>query len=365
MRAPAFIGLALVFVIAATAWVVVATAWVVAAPAWAGPARDRLERFREIAVARLSVVEDTGGALDPASQAEMDALLDGEVLDSLQAGGPFASVEFIRERLDAFAEAWGGASLRIDPLGGGLLVGRFRLSAKGVSNSVRLYGSAKGKPALLRAWQEDGVPEVYPWAVPAGGGAQILVSWSGTATGWGSWPLRLDLWRVRDGLVSAVWRSAERYPEGLWVSQVDVKPGRVHLRHEFRYPGWKPGCDVQAEQEDRYRADPGGGLTLVSRQVFNGWHRELQRSATRFFSALASGDRKALAELAPDAALRRRLPVGLLAEAACDAQNPDTPGTAVVAAAAPLPDGRRAPWSLWWSRGPSGWRLTGAAPVLQ
>jgi hypothetical protein len=176
MLAPALIGLAL-------ALTAVVPVWAAGAPAWAGPAGDRLERFREIAAARLSVVEDTGGALDPASQAEMDALLDGEVLDSLQVGGPFASVEFIRERLDAFAEAWGGASLRIVPLGGGLLVGRFRLSAKGVSNSVRLYGSAKGKPALLRAWQEDGVPEVYPWAVPAGGGAEILVSWSGTATG--------------------------------------------------------------------------------------------------------------------------------------------------------------------------------------
>jgi hypothetical protein len=358
MPAPALIGLALVFAAAATAWAA-------AVPVWAGPGGDRLERFREIAAARLSVVEDTGGPLDPASQAEMDALLDGEVLDSLQAGGPFASVEFIRERLDAFAEAWGGASLRIDPLGGGLLAGRFRLSAKGVSNSVRLYGSAKGRPALLRAWQEDGVPEVYPWAVPAGVGAEVLVSWSGTATGWGSWPLRLELWRVRDGVVSAVWRSAERYPEGLWVSQVDIKPGRVNLRHEVRYPGWKPGCDVQAEQEDRYRADPRGGLTLVSRQLFNGWHRELHRSATRLFSAIASGDRKALAELAPDANVRARLPVGLSAEAACDSQNPDTPGTAVVAAAAPLPDGRRAPWSLWWGRGRSGWRLTGAAPVLQ
>ena len=351
MPAPALIGLA--FILAA------------AAPAWAAPAGDRIERFREIAAARLSVVEDTGGALDPASQAELDALLDGEGLDSLQVGGPFASVAFIRERLDAFADAWGGASLRIDQLGGGVLAGRFRLSAKGVGNSVRLYGSAKGKPALLRAWQEEGVPEVYPWAAPAKGGAEILVSWSGTATGWGSWPLRLELWRVRDGVVSAVWRSVERYPDGLWVSQVDVKPGRVNLRHEVRYPGWKPGCDVQAEQEDRYRADPRAGLTLVSRQIWNGWHRELGRSATRFFSALASGDRRALAELAPDGALRARLPPGLFAEAACDAQNPDTPGSAVVAAAAPLPDGRRTPWSLWWSRGPSGWRLREAAPVLQ
>ena len=358
MPAPAFIGPALILVVAATAWAA-------AAPAWAGPAGDRLERFREIAAARLSVVEDTGGPLDPATQVELDALLDGEVLDSLRVGGPFASIGFIRERLDAFGEVWGGASLRIEPLGGGLLAGRFRLSAKGVGNSVRLYGSVNGRPALLRAWQEDGVPEVYPWAAPARGGAEILVSWSGTPTGWGSWPLKLELWRAQDGVVSALWRSAERYPEGLWVSQVHIKAGRVSLRREVRYPGWKPGCDVQAEQEDRYRADPRVGLTLVGRRVFNGWHRELGRSATRFFSALVSGDRKTLADLVPDAALRAALPAGLLAEAACDSQNPDTPGTAVVAAAAPLPDGRRAPWSLWWRRGPAGWRLTGAAPVLQ
>ncbi len=336
-----------------------------AAPAWAGPAGDRLDRFREIATARLSVVEDTGGPLDSDSQAEMDGLLDAEVLDSLAAGGPFASIEFIRERLGAFGEVWGGASLRIEPLGGGLFAGRFRLSAKGVGNSVRLYGSAQGRPALLRAWQEDGVPEVYAWAAPTGGVAEFLVSWSDTAVGWGSWPLRLALWRVRDGVVSAVWRSVDHYPDGLWVLQVDIKPGRVSLRHEVRYPGWKPGCDVQAEQEDRYRSSPGGGLILVSRQVFNGWHRELGRSAARFFSAIKSGDRKTLGELAPDAALRARLPAGLVPEAACDSRNPDTPTTAIVAAAAPLPDGRRAPWSLWWSRGPSGWRLTGAAPVLQ
>lgn len=356
MPAPAIIALALV-VSAAAAWA--------AGPACAAPAGDRLERFREIAAARLSVVEDTGGALDAASQAELDALLDGEVLDSLRVGGPFASVAFIRERLEAFSGAWGGASLRIDPVGGGLLAGRFRLSAKGVSNSVRLYGSLKGQPALIRAWQEDGVPEVYPWAAPAGGGAEVLILWSGTAMGWGSWPLKVELWRVRDGSVAALWKSVDRYPEGLWVSQAEVKPGRVYLRHEVRYPGWKPGCDVQAEEEDRYRADPRAGLSLVSRQLFNGWHRELGRSATRFFSALAAGDGKTLAELAPDARLRASLPRDLLPEAACDTQSPDTPGTAVVAAGAPLPDGRRAPWSLWWSRGKSGWRLTGAAPVLQ
>ena len=28
------------------------------------------------------------------------------------------------------------------------------------------------------------------------------------------------------------------------------------IRYELRYPGWKPGCDVQSEQEDTYRVSP-------------------------------------------------------------------------------------------------------------
>ena len=351
MLPPALIGLTLLLL--------------AAVPAWAGPGGDRLDRFRTIATSRLSIVEDTGEALDPATEAEVEALLDGEVLDSLSAGGPFASAAFIQDRLDAFGDAWGGASLRVEALGGSLLAARFRLSAKGVGDSVRVYGPAGGKPALLRAWREDGVPEIYAWPAARGGPADLLVVWSGTASGWGSRPLALTLWRVRDGVPSAVWRSADRYPDGLWVSQIDIKPGRVGFHQEVRYPGWKPGCDVQAEQEDRYRADPAGGLVLVSRQLFNGWHRELGRSATRFFAALAAGDRKTLAQLVPDPALRARLPAGLASEAACDVQNPDTPRTAIVAAAAPMPGGRLEPWSLWWGLGPSGWRLTGAAPVLK
>jgi hypothetical protein len=334
------------------------------APAGAAPAADRLERFREIATSRLAVVENTGGALDPSVQGEIDAILDGEVLDSLRAGGPYASAEFIRERLDSFGDAWGGASLRIQSLGDGLLLGRFRLSAKGVGNSVRLYRATREDAALLRAWNEGGVPEAYRWNNPKGGGVEFLLAWAGEA-GAQSWPLRLELWRIRGGTLAPMWRSADRYPDGLWVSSVDIAAGRITLRRELRYPGWKPGCDVQAEQEDRYRPDPGGGLALVGRQVFNGWHRELQRSATRFFAALATGDRKTLAELVPNASLRARLPRGLLPEAACDSQNPDTPGTAIVAATAPLPSGARSPWSLWWSRRSSGWRLTGAAPVLE
>ena len=334
------------------------------APAGAAPASDRLERFREIARARLAEVEDTGRALDPDVQGEIDALLDDEVLDSLKAGGPYASVAFIRERLESFTDAWGGASLTIQDLGDGLLVGRFRLSARGVGNSVRLYRAARGTVGLLRAWREGGVPEVYRWSAPSGGGVEFLLAWSGDA-GPRSWPLRLELWRMRGGTLTPAWRSVDQYSDGLWVSFAEVGAGRITLRRELRYPGWKPGCEGQTEQEDRYRRGPGGGLLLTGRQVFDGWHRELQRSATRFFAALAAGDGRTLVELVPDAAVRLRLPKGLVAEAACDAQNPDTPGTVVVAAAVMLPSGVRSPWSLWWGRSRMGWRLTGAAAVLE
>jgi hypothetical protein len=331
----------------------------------AAPPRDRLERFRELASERLATVEDTGGALDPAVQDEIEALLDDEVLESLRSGGPFASLAFIRDRLEAFGNAWGGASLRLEPLRGGFLLGRFRLSAKGVANSIRLYGVTANGPSLIRSWREDGVPEIYPW--PERGGAPgFLVVWAGGQTGWGSWPARVTLWRVRSGSVTATWRSAERYPEALWVARLAVARETVFIRYELRYPGWKPGCEVQSEQEDLHRVDAASGnLTLVSRRLFNGWHRELQATVTRFFAAVAAGDGRGIAGLVPDAGLRAKLPGGLSPEVACDVQSPERPGTVMVAASAPLPDGRRSPWALWWSRGPAGWRLRGAAPVLQ
>src|SRR5215469_551775 len=289
-----------------------------AGPASGAPPTDRLDRFRELAHTRLAAVENTGAALDPAVQGELDGILDGEVLDSLRAGGPYASAEFIRERLDSFSEAWGGASLRIQSLGDGLLLGRFRLSAKGVGSSVRLYGASRGEAALLKSWSDGGVPEIYRWTGPRRSGVEFLVAWSGEA-GPHSWPLRLELWRMRGGRLEPVWRSADHYPEALWVSHLDVTADRIVLRRELRYPGWKPGCDVQAEQEDRYRAD-------------------------------ATGDRRTLAELVPDAALRARLPRALTPEPACDSQNPDTPSVAIVAAGVATPSGGHAPWSLWWGR---------------
>lgn len=333
----------------------------VAAP---GAGADRLDRFRELAVGRLGAVEDTGVVLDAAVEDEIDAILDAEVLDSLESGGLFATPAFIRERLDAFGEAWGGASLRVEPFGGGFLVGRFVLSTTGVGNSVRLYGRDGGRPALLKAWREHGVPEMYPGRSGPGGPSELVVAWAGPATGTGSRPLRLELWRAREGRISSVWRSADRYPDGLWVWDADIAPGRILLRRELRYPGWKPGCDAQALEEDEYRWAPGGAV-VVRQRVFNAGHRELQREVVRLFAALAAADARTVASIVPDASLRKRLPAGLSADPACDAWSPQTPGTAAVAAAAPGTGRSRVPWTLSWSRTRSGWRLRSAAPVLE
>jgi len=37
----------------------------------------------------------------------------------------------------------------------------------------------------------------------------------------------------------------------------------------------------------------------------------------------------------------------------------------VTVAATELRGGRRVPWALGWTRGPAGWRLRAAAPVLE
>jgi hypothetical protein len=350
-------------------WLLLALTLVLAGGPGPAGATDRLEQFRRLAVAHLALQELTGTPLTAAP--EIYALVDEEILESLQTGGPFASREFLQERLDAFSETWGGAAFRLLPArrAGGrsaLVVGAFVLSRTGHANSVRVYGQPGGAAALLRTLIGDGVPEIHEWPPARDGAAQFAVSWLGIPSGRGSRALRVDLWRQRgENEVDRVWSSAEHFPDGLWAARFAVRSGTVFVRSELRYPGWKPGCDGQAEQEDDFRWVPAADtLRLARRQIFNGWHRELQASVARFFKALGEGDRRALAELVPDSAVRSRLPARLIPEPACEFQNPDTPGTVVVAATEERPGGR-APWSLWWSRAPRGWRVAGVAPVLQ
>lgn len=340
-----------------------------------GQAADRLDRFRELAAARLAPLELAGDRPGGPWAAEIYAVVDDEVLDNLAAGGPFASPEFIQERLDAFMGAWGGARLRIVPMadGGrraGFLAGVFTLSGAAGEGSVRLYARTPEGPALVRTISHAGVPELHGWPLARDGSPQFVVSWLGEASGRGSRALRVQAWRQRGGhTVALVWSTADAFPDGLWVSQWSVGSGEVLVRYELRYAGWKPGCEGQTEHEDLYRyvADR-DTVALARRRVVNAWHRELSTAVARLLEALGRGDRRTVAELVPDASLRARLPSRLVAEPACEAPHPERPGTVVVAATQARREGdhpRNRPWWLAWSREPRGWRLTGAGPVLQ
>src|SRR5262249_36044514 len=73
---------------------------------------DRLERFRDLAGHRLATIQLGGGSRTAEDEREIYALLDDEVVQNVASGGLFASEGFLQERLDGFAEAWGGASFR-------------------------------------------------------------------------------------------------------------------------------------------------------------------------------------------------------------------------------------------------------------
>jgi len=321
-----------------------------------GSASDRLERFRELASSRLAL-----GDLDPGNPADtyrdIYALLDDEVVESLASGGVFASSEFLQDRLDAFGDAWGGASFKLARLGR-LVVGAFRLTDDGSGNSVRVYGPLRDEAALLAALYRDGRPSVTPLTGTAE--PQFLATWEGPSSGRGTRPLRVDLIRAHADSVLVTWSTATLFPEGLWARAWAVRGGEVRLRYELHYPGWTPGCDGQTEQEDVYRLAPGQAtLTRVSRSQHNSWHRELHASVARLFTALAEGDEPALTVVVPDSALRARLPA-LVPEPACDAADG---GRDTVSIAATTAD--RRPWSLTFRRIGGRWRLAAAAPVLQ
>ena len=342
-------------------------------------AGDRLERFRTLAAGDLSVAQLDGGSEIDRVVSELYALVDEEIVESLETGSPFSSVEFIQERLDGLASAWGGAAFRVlrPPAGPGrptLTVAVLSLTGVPGSGSMRVYGPGSGGVLPLRTATYDGLPEVHAWPAARDGAPQWLMSWTGAAAGRGVRPVRLELWRQRGGEAARAWSTADLFPDGLWASAVAVRRGEISIRYELRYPGWKPGCDGQTEQEDTYHI-AGDVPGLARRQVVNGWHRDLGTAVDRFFAALGRRDARRLSELVPDARVRSRLPAGLRPEPACEAQSPDAPGIVVVAATDEgrgdtAPSGSFAarppsPWSLWWTRAAGGaWRLSAAEPVL-
>ena len=165
--------------------------------------------------------------------------------------------------------------------------------------------------------------------------------------------------------MARAWTTATQWPDGLRVTDWRTQAGELVVRYEPRYPGWKPGCAEQFEHEDHYRLVATGGLALARRQVANAWRRELGAAADRLFRALAEDDARALASARARARPARAPPEAPRAEPVCEQAGPAGPRGPVTVAATELRDGRRVPWVLTWTRGPAGWRLTGAAPVLE
>jgi hypothetical protein len=329
-------------------------------PTPAGESPDRLERFRRLARARLGPAQIIDADRSPETYREIYALLDEEMVDSVAGGGVFASVEFLQDRLDGFAETWGGTSLEVVRLGP-LAVGAFHLADGGGGNSVRVYGRGGGEVGLLRVIHGPGRPRVHPLAPGPRGAAQFVVAWEGAASGRGSRSLRLDLVRQVGDDAHVVWTSSDLFPNGLLALAHRVRGGEIVVRYEMHYAGWIPGCALQTEQEDVYRLTPSGVFARASRQQHNPWHLALHRAVAGLLSALAGGDRAALSALVPDRALRERLPKTLEREPACDAPDEDNPAAVSVAATAD----ERTPWTLTFQRSARGWRLVAAAPVIQ
>jgi hypothetical protein len=339
--------------------------------AFAG-APDRLDRFRALAATQLAA-----GAVgdDPAeTYREVYALLDDEIVESLASGGVFASLGFLQDRLDAFGEAWGATVVRLVRVAD-VLVGAFEPADTPIGNSVRVYGRLNGEAALLATFTREGRPSVL--ALPPGGGrvSRFLMTWEGPPTGRGPRPLRIDLAHPQGDGVRVAWSTAELFPDGLLARGWSVRGAEIRIRYEVRYPGWTPGCDGQTEQEDVYRIGSGAApVTRVARRQINPWHREFRGAVARLFDAVAAGNSSALGGLVPDVAMRRLLPRSLAPEPACDARETIGPGGRAAApggrAAAPervsvaARDAER-PWQLTFQRGPAGWRLVSAMPVLQ
>ena len=319
---------------------------------------DRLDRFRELATAQLGLAPLLESEPPADAYRELWALLDDEIVESLGSGGVFASLEFLQDRLDAFAEVWGGASLRL-ARAGDLLVGAFVLDERSDANSVRVYGSLRGEPALLTVLNRTGRPSLS--LLPAAGGpSAFVVAWESPPSSWGSRPLRLEVLRRDGDRMRVTWSSADLFTDGLLARSWSVRGSDLRVRYELRYPGWAPGCEGQTEQEDVYRVGPGGVVSRVSRQEYNAWHRELGAVVNRLVSALATRDEATLNALVPDRTLRGRLPAGLAFDPACDARESSGGDSVSVAAAAD-----RHPWTLTFRRPGGRWRLTAAGPVLQ
>ncbi len=322
-------------------------------------ATDRLERFRQLAASRLSALELSGSDSSGEVFREIYALLDDEILESLAAGGVFASEGFLQERLGAFNDAWGGSAFRVLNLpGGNLTIGSFQLSTGAGGNSVRVYRRVRNRAERLAAIYREGIPHLFLMPSTRAGSAQFLAAWVGPVSPRGTPALRIELWRHEGTRVRVAWSTADLLGADFDAISHAVRGQELIVRYAARYPGWKPGCEGQTEQEDHYRYVPTSEtFLLVRRRVDNGWHRELHATVERFLAALRQGDAPALSVLGLFPQLARRLPARLEPEPVCDA--PDGLSARVVTVSAVAPGDPR-PWGLRFRRTRQGWRFAGA-----
>ena len=210
-----------------------------------GAQNDRLERFHTLAATRLSLAGTDGGERAQEALREIYAILDEEIVESLQSGSVFTSLEFLQDRLDGFADVWGGAAFRLHRLGR-LTIGAFQLLESSPGNSVRVYGGTRGEAQLQHVFVRDGRPSLYPLATAATAPA-LIVAWEGWPANAGVRPLRLELLRPRGDDVTVAWDTASLYPDGLFARDWRLRGNELRIRYELRYPGWTPGCERQTE----------------------------------------------------------------------------------------------------------------------
>ena len=332
---------------------------------------DRLERFRAVARERARGRRWTAAERDRAI-GELYELVDAEVLDSLRGEEPFSSLVFIRDRLDAMMEAWGGATLRV-----------LRIPAAGsrAPVTVGLYSPRPAWRARARSASTSG-----PGRRRARGGlhprrpARRAGVAGGTATGWracsrcgadrspgrGCARCTRSCGKPRSRSGEAAWTTATQWPEGLAGDRL-AHPGR---RAASCATSRLPGLEARMRGADRAGGPLPAGRGRAGSRSRGGrsrtrWHRELGAAADRLFQALAAGGRgRRWARLVPAPALRARLPPRLVPEPVCEQRGPGGPrgdgdGGGDRAARRPA----RAVGAHMDARpGAAGWRLTAAGP---
>ena len=230
------------------------------------------------------------------------------------------------------SEAWGGASLRVLRIPGaaepraahvGLLPPHRGGGRRARCGSTRRDG--RRAPPSRASSTQDGVPERRCGRGPGPRRRACSRSGAGPAPRRARGARRCDSscgdGRERDR-VARVWSTADpvsRRAVGLGLASTQA--GELIVRYELRYPGWKPGCDGQTEQEDRYRPAARVGSRWPAARSSTAGTASSARRPTRFFRALAPRRRaRRSRELVPDAALARAAAArASWPEPACDA----------------------------------------------